>query len=143
MEGSTISTFQGCLLCKSRTKGSQFNVLQKCKRPIVSQQCPSLISIFSAVGKFSCEYPIPMPLLINLINRDWDKIHSVCLIQHLIDATMDKTRSSRMRPTCSSNFNHASQGSRSSQLNKPHQPSGSTLETQVAFFSSFCIKFST
>lgn len=109
-----ICTFQRCLLCKSRMKGSQclaLHVVHRCKRP--PENCllsisTSRFSIILASSKFFQEFPTSVPTLMNVISRGWDQIHSICLKQHLIKATMTKTPSIRMRPTCRGDLNHAS-----------------------------------
>lgn len=49
--------------------------------------------------EYSYEYATPSATLINLINRDWDQLCSICLMQNLIKSTIYRTASIKMRPT--------------------------------------------
>lgn len=60
---------------------------------------------------------------------------SICLGQHLIKATINRTVGNGMRPACSIDLGHASPppGIRANQLSKPHKSSGSTLGNKIGF----------
>lgn len=63
------------------------------------------------------------------VGRAQDQICSICLMENLIKATVNRTSSNRMRSTCNVYLNHPFQGLGPIQLNKSHKLSESTLET--------------
>ena len=70
--------------------------------------------------------PTPLATSINQMKWSWFQIHSICLTQHLIKASIQRTPRNKL-----------------SQLNKSHKPAGSTLENWVTFSLNFCVNLST
>lgn len=95
--------------------------LQSCKThmeiclPKIST--PLLLTAFASSKPFH-EYITVSHSNYNLANRGWQQIHSICLIQCLIKATINSVPSSRMRPICSIHLNHATWGLRLTQAAK-------------------------
>lgn len=90
--------------------------MQKQKAPwrIVFQQFPTPsckstpFYILFTSGELSCEYATVLVTLINLTDKGWDKIHSICLMWHLIESNVNSTPSSMMKPVCNIDLSYAS-----------------------------------
>lgn len=59
-------------------------------------------------GEFSFEYTTLSVTPINLTDRGWDQIHSICLMWHFIKVHINGTPSSMMKPICNIDLSHAS-----------------------------------
>lgn len=59
-------------------------------------------------GEFFRECATLLVTLTNLTERDWDQIHSICLIWHLIKVTINRTPNSMRKLICSIDLSHAS-----------------------------------